>query len=106
MNRQLNCFIARPPDTPLLLAEELVQYGFIHALDSSLIQVTQAMQFIFIQILCLFFRRNDIVSQRQRSRSIYSYFNIKIYFYMPNFASIGRVDLVLQLSLVQQNCSL
>ena len=34
MNRQLNCFIARPPDTPLLLAEELVQYGFIHALDS------------------------------------------------------------------------
>ena len=40
MNRQLNCFIARPTDTPLLLAEELVQHGFIHTMDSSLIQVT------------------------------------------------------------------
>ena len=39
MNRQLNCFIARPTDTPLLLAEELVQHGFIHTMDSSLIQV-------------------------------------------------------------------
>ena len=29
---------------------------------------------------------------RQRGRSIFAYF--KIYFYMPNFASIGRVDLV------------
>ena len=41
MNRQLNCFIARPTDTPLLLAEELVQHGFIHTMDSSLIQVAQ-----------------------------------------------------------------
>ena len=30
---------------------------------------------------------------RQSGRSVYAYF--KIYFYMPNFASIGRVDLVL-----------
>ena len=29
---------------------------------------------------------------RQSGRSVYAYF--KIYFYMPNFASIGRVDLV------------
>ena len=42
MNRQLNCFIARPTDTPLLLAEELVQHGFIHTMDSSLIQVITA----------------------------------------------------------------
>ena len=39
MNRQLNCSIARAADTPLLLAEELVQYGFIHSLDSRAIQV-------------------------------------------------------------------
>ena len=30
---------------------------------------------------------------RQSGRSVYAYF--KIYFYMPNFASIGRVDLVI-----------
>ena len=30
---------------------------------------------------------------RQSGRSVYAYF--KIYFYMPNFASIGRVDLVM-----------
>ena len=54
MNRQLNCFIARPPDTPLLLAEELVQYGFIHTSDSSLIQVTQAMSFFKKYFMSLF----------------------------------------------------
>ena len=40
MNRQLNCMISRSGDSAGTLAEELVLHGFIHTLDSSLIQVT------------------------------------------------------------------
>ena len=40
MNRQLNCMISRSGDSPQLLAEELVQHGFIHTMDSCAIQVT------------------------------------------------------------------
>ena len=39
MNRQLNCMVSRAGDTAGTLAEELVLHGFIHTLDSSLIQV-------------------------------------------------------------------
>jgi len=38
MNRQLSCLIARETDTPVKLAVELVQHGFIHHLDSGAIQ--------------------------------------------------------------------
>ena len=40
MNRQLNCMISRSGDSPQVLAEELVQHGFIHTMDSCAIQVT------------------------------------------------------------------
>jgi len=38
MNRQLSCLIAPDTDTPVNLAAELVQHGFIHPLDVSAIQ--------------------------------------------------------------------
>eukprot|EP00092_Neocalanus_flemingeri_P011107 GFUD01011960.1.p1 GENE.GFUD01011960.1~~GFUD01011960.1.p1 ORF type:complete len:551 (-),score=163.23 GFUD01011960.1:55-1707(-) len=38
MNRQLSCVIASNSDSPFKLAEELVQHGFIHPLDSGAIQ--------------------------------------------------------------------
>jgi len=38
MNRQLSCTIASSADTPVNLAQELVQHGFIHPLDSGAIQ--------------------------------------------------------------------
>ena len=34
MNRQLSCTIVQGMDTAVLLAAELVQYGFIHPEDS------------------------------------------------------------------------
>merc|ERR1712106_330726 len=38
MNRQLSCLIDNQMDSPVKLAEELVQHGFIHPLDSGAIQ--------------------------------------------------------------------
>jgi len=38
MNRQLSCLIDNQVDSPIKLAEELVQHGFIHSLDSGAIQ--------------------------------------------------------------------
>eukprot|EP00092_Neocalanus_flemingeri_P025588 GFUD01027741.1.p1 GENE.GFUD01027741.1~~GFUD01027741.1.p1 ORF type:complete len:547 (-),score=196.30 GFUD01027741.1:122-1762(-) len=38
MNRQLSCLIDNQVDSPVKLAEELVQHGFIHPLDSGAIQ--------------------------------------------------------------------
>lgn len=38
MNRQLSCLINSQQDSPIKLAEELVQHGFIHPLDSGAIQ--------------------------------------------------------------------
>jgi len=38
MNRQLSCMIDNQVDSPVKLAEELVQHGFIHPLDSGAIQ--------------------------------------------------------------------
>jgi len=38
MNRQLSCLIDNEVDSPVKLAEELVQHGFIHPLDSGAIQ--------------------------------------------------------------------
>ena len=40
MNRQLSCLIDNQMDSPVKLAEELVQHGFIHPLDSGAIQVS------------------------------------------------------------------
>jgi len=38
MNRQLSCLIDNQVDSPVKLAEELVQHGFIHPMDSGAIQ--------------------------------------------------------------------
>ena len=45
MNRQLSCLIDNQVDSPVKLAEELVQHGFIHPLDSGAIQVHRSLQF-------------------------------------------------------------
>ena len=45
MNRQLSCLIDNEVDSPVKLAEELVQHGFIHPLDSGAIQVQNKTSF-------------------------------------------------------------
>ena len=39
MNRQLSCLIDNQVDSPVKLADELVQHGFIHQNDTGAIQV-------------------------------------------------------------------
>ena len=48
MNRQLSCLIDNQVDSPVKLAEELVQHGFIHPLDSGAIQVHSLSEVLMI----------------------------------------------------------